>query len=92
MTGRKDDAEKLRWSLLPLDAVEEVVKVLEHGAQKYGEENWRKVDNAEERYWNAAMRHMVAYAKETNDPESGLNHLVHAAASLLFILELGSDA
>ena len=38
------------------------------------------------------MRHMVAYAKETNDPESGLNHLAHAAASLLFILELGHDA
>lgn len=31
----KDD--KLRWDLLPLDLIEEVVKVYTAGAKKYGE-------------------------------------------------------
>lgn len=57
--GQKLDQGKLRWSLLPWKAAEEVVKVLEFGAQKYAPDNWRKVPNASQRYKEAAMRHMV---------------------------------
>lgn len=89
MTGRKDDHGKLRWSLLPIDSVEEVVKVLEHGAQKYGMDNWSLVDDGAKRYLDAALRHMVEYMKGVErDEESGHHHLAHAAASLLFIMAI----
>lgn len=85
--GQKFDIGKLRWSLLPLGTVQEVVKVLEVGAAKYAPENWKLVDNAKERYFNAIMRHLHAWwGGEKIDPESGLNHLAHAACSILFLL------
>jgi hypothetical protein len=90
--GRKDDAGKLRWSLVPWPALRQVVRVLEHGARKYGEENWRELDDGPRRYWDAAARHMIAWADgETHDPESGINHLAHAACSMLFILALSEN-
>ena len=33
--GRKNDQGKLRWSLVPWDGLEGVVKVLDYGAAKY---------------------------------------------------------
>lgn len=87
--GTKYDAGKPDWSLMPFEALEPVVRVLEHGARKYGPENWRDLDDAERRYWNAAMRHMLAHMQgDTHDEDSGLPHLAHAVCSLLFVLAL----
>ncbi len=88
MQGVKYDAEKLRWDLLPMALVEQVVGVLTYGAKKYDDENWRKVDNQRSRYYAAAMRHIVAWwLGERNDPESGFHHLAHAMCCLIFLLE-----
>lgn len=90
--GRKDDQGKLSWDLLPFSATEQVLKVLMHGAKRYGEFDWKLVDDGERRYWNAAMRHLIAYQQgETLDPDSGLPHLAHAACSVLFALELSES-
>lgn len=87
--GRKDDAGKPRWSLVPEQAMEDVVKVLTYGARKYGDDNWREVDDGPRRYYDAAMRHLMAYRQGAwTDDESGLPHLAHAVASLLFIMAL----
>lgn len=87
--GRKDDAAKPRPSLLPLRALQEMLLVLEHGAVKYGDHNWRRVEGGRQRYLDAALRHALAYAGgERLDPESGRSHLAHAAVSLMFVLEL----
>ena len=87
MEGVKFDGAKLRWSLLPLRAVEDVVKVLEFGAQKYAPDNWMKVPNARERYWDAAMRHLIEWkAGDKVDGETGISHLAHAVCCLLFML------
>ena len=84
--GVKYDDSKTRWDLLPFDAVEEIVKVLMYGANKYDDHNWRKVDNAEDRYFSACIRHLTAHqAGELRDPESGLYHLAHAACCLIFM-------
>jgi len=86
-TGRKDDHEKLRFDLVPWEALEPVVKVLEHGAGKYGDDNWRLVPDHERRYFAAAMRHLVAHAKcQPTDPETGQSHLAHAVCCLLFMI------
>ncbi len=85
--GRKDDASKLRWDLLPLGAVQYVVDVMTYGAAKYGDNNWQKLLSADGRYFAAAMRHVVAWRLgHTYDEESKLHHLAHAACCLLFML------
>lgn len=88
VVGMKFDGNKPDWALLPLNATEEVVKVLTYGAIKYAPDNWKKVPNAENRYFAAAMRHLVEHRRgEEIDPESGLPHLAHAICSLMFLLE-----
>lgn len=85
--GRKDDSGKPRWTLVPLDAMHEIIKVLEYGAKKYEAENWKKVPGPRLRYINAIFRHLVSYTMgEKTDPESGFSHLAHIGASILFLL------
>lgn len=87
--GRKDDAEKDPWHLLPWLGARAVVRVLAFGARKYSPGGWRKVENARDRYYSAAIRHLVAwYQGERNDPESSESHLAHACACVLFLLEI----
>lgn len=87
--GRKSDAGKLRWSLLPVDAMREVIRVLMGGANKYAPNNWIHVPNARDRYYDALIRHATAwYEGERNDSEWGLHHLAHCACCCLFLLAL----
>lgn len=87
--GRKFDAGKLDYTLVPWDGLEEIVKVLEFGAKKYARDNWRHVDNGDVRYLAAAFRHMIAYNQgEKTDKETGLSHLAHAGCCILFLLSL----
>ena len=86
--GLKFDGGKDRWDLLPLRATREIVRALTFGASKYGDENWRLVDNHRGRYWAAAWRHGVAWLLgEKLDPESGLHHLAHMGCCVLFLLD-----
>jgi len=87
--GLKYDQEKLRWDLLPIEVIEEVVKVLTMGAKKYKDNNWQLVENGNERYYAAAMRHITEWRKGNKiDEESGLNHLSHAMCNLVFLMWL----
>jgi len=88
ITGQKYDADKLRWHLMPWDQLHQVALVMEHGANKYGEENWKLVVGAHPRYFDAAMRHIVADQASPGsvDAESGISHLAHAVCCLLFMM------
>ena len=88
MTGIKHDEGKLEFHQLPIKPLQEVIKVLMYGARKYGSDtNWQRVDNPKQRYSDATMRHMMAYMDgELIDNETGLSHLAHAAADILFLL------
>lgn len=87
--GVKHDAGKLRWTLFPFSALEEVLRTLSFGAAEYGDENWKQVPAAKERYLNAAFRHLIEHAKgKKTDPKTGLFHVAHAAANMLFLTYL----
>lgn len=87
--GIKHDSGKPQFSLIPPIAEKAVAEVLTFGANKYGPDNWRNVEEAERRYMDAALRHLNAYrAGERIDDESKRNHLAHATCCLLFLLEL----
>jgi hypothetical protein len=84
--GLKYDTGKLRWDLLPIECIEDIVKILTFGADKYGPNNWQDVTPFEERYYAALMRHIVAWRKgEKIDPESGMSHLAHALCNVVFL-------
>lgn len=83
----KFDGGKPRTDLLPVKPLLEISKVLECGAAKYGERHW-EAGMEWERPYAATLRHLFAWQSgETEDPETGLNHLAHAACELLFLLE-----
>lgn len=86
--GRKFDLGKLEYGLLPTLALEEVVKVLTFGAQKYERDNWQRVTDSKRRYFDALQRHVWAWKQgEQIDQESGLPHLAHAMCCLMFLYE-----
>lgn len=85
--GMKFDGDKVRMDLIDPNFVTGVGQVLTFGAKKYAPNNWQKVDNAEDRYYAAALRHLLAWrAGEKLDPESGLNHLKHVATNIMFLM------
>lgn len=87
LIGIKHDDGKLPWSLLPLEAIEPIVKVLAYGAKKYGPNNWQGLEDFETRYQDAFMRHWKDYTcGEEYDPESGMKHLYHCFCNIMFLV------
>lgn len=90
--GKKNDEGKNRLDLIEPQFIEEVGKVLTFGAEQYGANNWQKVENAEDRYYAAAMRHLLTWRRgEKNDPDSGLSHLAHVATNMMFLLHFEEE-
>ena len=84
--GTKDDTGKPRYDLIPPDALDELVKGLTHGANKYGDRNWEK-GIVYGRIFGAAMRHLWAWWRgEEIDKDSGLHHLSLAASEVFFLM------
>lgn len=94
--GRKDDAGKDPWSLVPFDAVRAIVKVLQFGAKKYAPRNWEKGMHWS-RPFDALQRHLTAWWEgERADAETGFSHLWHAGCCILFLIafelrKIGTD-
>lgn len=85
--GIKHDQNKHRWGLVPWSAMRQVLAVLEHGAKKYGDYNWQKVEPFEARYREALGRHCIDFLEgKTTDEDSGLPVLAMIATNALFLL------
>lgn len=75
---------KLRYSLLYYPAIEEMVKVLEHGAEKYAADNW-KLPMSKEDNLNSLQRHLKEmFTGNDFDDESGLSHAGHLMIRAMF--------
>lgn len=96
--GFKADSGKIQWWLLPLEPVREILRVMQWAAfdkepEPYGPNNWKHVTEFEQRYYDAAMRHLTEWYEryergdeERNDHESGLHILAHVGCCVLFLL------
>jgi hypothetical protein len=85
--AKKNDQQKIRFSLIPQLAIVEVIKGFEAGALKYGSYNY---SNGMEhtRYTDAAWRHMHQYLTgEDVDEETKVHHLGLVACNALMALE-----
>ncbi len=92
--GMKYDNGKLLAAIpfqdFPL-ALKAVAEISTYGAKKYKRSSWKTVPNAEERYWDAGMRHFLELqinGLNSKDEESGLLHYAHYAWNVLATLQL----
>ena len=92
----KFDGGKPRMELIPAEWIIELANVLTVGAERYGENSWRRLPNALKRYEGAALRHLMHYKQMremTPDgaeviSDDGLPSLAQAAVNLLFMFSI----
>jgi len=76
----------LRTDLIPVSMVVAVGRILTIGAKKYAERNW-EAGMTWSRAYDACGRHLLQWADDTNDKDTRLNHIWHAACNLAFLIE-----
>ena len=80
---------KLRWDLLPLEEVEDIVKVFTSGSIKYGDNTWQGLENGYQRYKAAMFRHLLEYEKGNwIDSDTGCIHLAQVVWNALAMLHI----
>lgn len=81
--GVKLDTGKIRFDLLPPDALEAVAQVYTFGAEKYAARNW-ELGMDWGRVYAAGQRHQHAFWRgENTDQETGYLHTAHMAFAAL---------
>lgn len=89
--SKKNDIQddKLRWDLLPLQEIEDIVRVYHAGAKKYGANKWQGLENGYQRYKAALLRHLLE-AENGNmvDEDTGCLHLAQVAWNAIAMLHL----
>lgn len=85
--GVKHDENKVRYDLIPHDAMHEIARVLTFGAERYGDRNWEKGIKYG-RLYAASQRHLTSFwrGNKINHEDFGLHHLAHAATCILMLL------
>jgi len=74
---------KVPLSGMPAPVLLECGLVKLHGDLKYGPYNWRHAGVRGSVYYDACMRHMMAFWEgEDLDPDSGIHHIAHAITGL----------
>ena len=85
----KYDRDKLRWDLLPLEDIEDVVKVYTEGAKKYAPNSWQELPDGYNRYKAALFRHLLEYEKGNEiDEETGCKHLAQVVWNAIAMLHI----
>lgn len=82
----KHDRDKSRVDLVTPEFILGIGMVMKYGAEKYGEGTWKDLPDAEKRYYGATLRHLLQSKQgEARDRESGIDHLLHAAANIMML-------
>lgn|SRR5678816_2353424 len=72
--------------VIPGNVLVEVGIAMAEGAAKYGPHNWRKIPIGAAAYYDAALRHLIAWWEgEDLDPDSGISHVTKAIAGLVVL-------
>lgn len=85
--AHKDEGKIALQYVLVFKGLDDVAKVGEFGAKKYGQFNFM-AGMSYMRLLGSVVRHTTAFIRgEDNDPESGLRHLAHAIYDCFMLLE-----
>jgi len=80
---------KLSYILQFPHAIEAVARIMELGAEKYGDGNWKLGGKPDKEYLDSMMRHLRSFMDgEKYDQDSGCSHIGHATWNLLALIEL----
>lgn len=76
---------KPQFSMVDLTCFTDCARVLEFGAVKYGQDNWRK-GMPIGKLLDSLLRHVAAIQRgEEVDPESGISHIGHIQSNAMFL-------
>lgn len=92
--AKKNDRldNKLRWELLPLEDLEDIVRVYTAGANKYGANKWQNLPDGYQRYKAALFRHLLEYEKGNwLDNETNCIHLAQVAWNAIAMLHIAKQ-
>lgn len=87
-TNPKDacGTKKVQMSTVPAEVLLEVAVALTEGARKYGRHNYREIGVRGSVYYDATLRHLMAWWEgEDIDPDSDLSHITKAITSLIVL-------
>jgi hypothetical protein len=85
--AKRYNQDKPDWTLLDYHALEEVVKVMTFGKEKYGKDNWKGELDDINQHIESAFRHLVAMKEgEKYDEESGELHAAHLIANMMMYI------
>ena len=93
-TSKKNDRidDKPMWELLPLQDIEDVVKVYTAGAKKYGPDRWQDLPDGYKRYKAALFRHLLEHEKGNwLDGETGCIHLAQVVWNAIAMLHIEKE-
>jgi hypothetical protein len=80
---------KLSYFLEFSSPMEAIARIMEFGACKYEDGNWRQGGKPDSEYLDSMMRHLDKWKRgETFDQDSGCSHIGHAIWNLCALLEL----
>jgi hypothetical protein len=78
--------KKASLSCVPSPVLMELGVAMQEGACKYGRHNYRVIGVKNSVYYDALMRHMMAWWEgEDIDPDSGVSHVTKAIATLVVL-------
>jgi len=76
---------KPAYSLIDLESLEPMAKVLEYGATKYSKDNWKQ-GMPITKILDSMLRHIAALRNgNLNDSESKLSHIGHIQCNAMFL-------
>jgi hypothetical protein len=79
----------LAYILQFANPIKAIARIMEFGAMKYADGNWRKGGKPDREYLDSMMRHLTDWAHgEKYDNDSGCSHLGHAIWNLMALHEL----
>lgn len=86
---------KVGLSSLPMGPIYEMALAMTEGGLKYGKHNYRSMGCKASTYFDAAIGHLVSWWEGSDiDKESGVHHLMKAAACLIVMRDsqlMGND-
>lgn len=69
--------------------IEALARIMEFGAIKYDDGNWKLGNKPDKEYWDSFTRHLMALKKgEVYDPDSGCSHLGQMIWNLCAMFQL----
>ena len=86
---RDTQRSKVRYDLLYMPMVKRWAELMSRGAEKYGDNNWKKANSQEEfdRFRESAFRHFFQYVNNENNDEDHASAVIFNICGMEYVKE-----